>query len=247
MNAARLHHGPTLSSSTSRRTCSSRGASRLCSISWISTDFLWKCSMFSSFLQISSCRAAASQANQTRSEGFLPEAQRSSHLHVRDVLLVVEGMALSKQGQFGPRPAVHLPTQTQLLVPQLQPHPEVVHTGVRLLRHLHQQHFRKLQPASQTWNFISFLNKNTSNHKSSSNPPAQGAWPNPNQLPICCSLGGKTLTSSQESMRASASASKEAWLQSASFLRSDWSCLLTLLISSIVSPRPASPSLTSQT
>lgn len=174
MNAARLRHGPTPSSGASRRTCSSRGASRLCSISWISTDFLWKCSMFSSFLQISSCGAAASQASQRRSEGFPSEALRSPHLHVRDVLLVVEGVALSKQGQLGPRPAVHLPTQTQLLVPQLQPHPEVVHAAVRLLRHLHQQHFSKLQPASQTWNFISFLNRNTSNHKSSSHPPPSG-------------------------------------------------------------------------
>lgn len=99
----------------------------------------------------------------------------------------------------------------------------------------------------KTWNFISFPNKNTSDHKGSSRPPAEGAWPSPNQPPTSCSLGGETLTSSQESMRASASASKEAWLQSASFLSSDWSCLLTPLISSTVSPRPASPSLTSHT
>lgn len=59
-----------------------------------------------------------------------------SYRHVEDLLLVVEGMALSKQGQFGPGPAVDLSPEHQLLLPQLQTHPEVIHVGFGLLCHL---------------------------------------------------------------------------------------------------------------
>lgn len=59
-----------------------------------------------------------------------------SHPHEKNLLLGVEGMALGKQSQLGSCPAVHLPAQHQLLLPELQRHAQVIQVGVGLLRHL---------------------------------------------------------------------------------------------------------------
>lgn len=58
------------------------------------------------------------------------------HPHEKNLLLRVEGMTLCKQSQLGSCPGVHLSAQQQLLLPQLQPHTQVVQVGVGLLRHL---------------------------------------------------------------------------------------------------------------
>lgn len=76
-----------------------------------------------------------------------------SYPHGKYLLLVVEGMALCKQGQFGPRPGVHLSSQHQLFLPQFQPHLQVIHVGICLLCHLQQQSTTFIQVTLKTGGF----------------------------------------------------------------------------------------------
>lgn len=71
-----------------------------------------------------------------REEGSNTSTPSKSYPHGEYLLLIVERVARCKQSQLSDRPDVHLSTQRQLLLPQLQRHLEVIHGRVGLLSHL---------------------------------------------------------------------------------------------------------------